>query len=205
MCSRRATNALSILCHRNDPSWEPWCVAWNGITQTKRHKHLFGFLSSLANWISHSNMRRMVAWLTVGQTFLHGGQNTSKYARQGGISRCVKPRWLDYRGEFMYHYIKLNSQRLLVYFLGFATKDVLKLCMSLNKPWSEFCFVFPPHSPACVLSIKWKLPNQHTHSVHTDWLLPSRGADYLRNLGNHFSLNVGWGQARGRQQLGWFH
>lgn len=34
--SRRAAYALSALCRRCDAFWEPWCIAWNGITLTKR-------------------------------------------------------------------------------------------------------------------------------------------------------------------------
>lgn len=88
-----------FLCHSNDASWEPWCVAWNGITQNRTHKHLFRLLSGLVNGISRANWRGAVAWLTSKKSIsmqakIHPHAHHTGKFKQG----VFKPKWLEHRG-----------------------------------------------------------------------------------------------------------
>lgn len=61
---------------------------------------------------------------------------------------------------------------------------------------------FSAHSHLCFLKKeKKKAANQHTHTIQTDWLLPSRGADYLRNSGNQFPPV--WAEAKLEARHSW--
>lgn len=57
---------------------------------------------------------------------------------------------------------------------------------------------FSAHSHLCYLRMR---ASQHTHAIQTDWLLPSRGADYLRNSGNQFPPV--WAEAKLEARRSW--
>lgn len=81
--------------------------------------------------------------------------------------------------------------------------EVEKGCNSLLLPWlyikEEVRVV---HTQLGFLLKKKKGGgNQRTHAIQIDWLLPCRGADYLKNSGNQ--LTPVWAEAKPEAKHSW--